>query len=126
MATATVVHFEIPARNTGRLRTFYEKAFGWKFKDSGMPGMTYLLITTGPRGSSVGGGMYQRMSASDRPRNFIGVGNIDRAIQRFKAAGGKQRVPKVEIPGQGWSFIGTDPEGNPIALFQPAGRRRRS
>ena len=122
MVAKTVVHFEIPAKNVKKLSAFYTKVFGWKFRDSGMPGMGYWLISTGPRGKSVGGGMYRRESAKDLPRNFIAVDRIDAAIRAFKAAGGKQVVPKMEIPGQGWSFIGKDPEGNPIALFQPARR----
>ncbi len=125
MTAHTVVHFEIPARNLRKLRTFYEKVFGWKFKDVRMPGMTYLTIATGPVRSTVGGGMYPRQGPRDVPRNFIGVGQIDATIRAFLKAGGKQVVPKTQIPGIGWSFIGRDPEGNPIALFKPLRSRRR-
>lgn len=122
MVVKTVVHFEIPARNIKKLSAFYAKVFGWKFRDGSMPGMNYWLITTGPRGKSVGGGMYKKMNAKDVPRNYILVAKIDPAIRKFKAAGGKQVVPKMQVPGQGWSFIGADPEGNLIAMFE-AGRR---
>jgi uncharacterized protein len=130
MANRTIVHFEIPANDVARMRDFYERSFGWSFRDSGMPGMEYWLITTGPTGKSVGGGLYKKMNPEDRPRNFVGVEEIDEAIERFKAAGGSQVVEKMEVPGQGWSFIGADPEGNLIALWEqterprPARRRR--
>ncbi len=98
-----------------------------------MPDMDYRLISTGPRGKSVGGGMYRRMGAEDRPRNFVSVDRIDEAIARFQQAGGAQIVPKMEVPGMGWSFIGADPEGNVIALWearmpsaQPRRRRART
>jgi uncharacterized protein len=121
MSTRTIVHFEIPAKDLKKLSAFYQKAFGWKFKDSGMEGMQYWLITTGPRGKSVGGAMYTKMGKEDGPRNYIGVPKIDAAIKQFKAAGGKEMMGKQEIPGVGWSFLGKDPEGNQIALFQPKG-----
>jgi len=73
--------------------------------------------------------MYRKMGEDDRPRNFIGVDKIDEAIERFKAAGGSEIVGKQEVPGQGWSFIGADPEGNALALWeqrvQPSPARRR-
>jgi hypothetical protein len=119
MATRTVVHFEIPATDPDRLRRFYSDCFGWEFRDAGAPGMQYWIIRTGPVGRSVGGGMYPKMRPDDRPRNFIGVDRIDDAIQRFREAGGRQVVEKMEVPGQGWSFIGADPEGNVIALWEP-------
>lgn len=133
MVVKTVVHFEIPASDIERLSRFYSECFGWKFEKAPMPEMEYWLITTGPRGKSVGGGMYKKMGDSDRPRNFISVDRIDPAIEKFKAAGGAEIVGKQEVPGQGWSFIGADPEGNVLALWEakmrpprPAAKKRAS
>jgi len=119
MVVKTVVHFEIPATDAERLAKFYQGVFGWRFEKALMPGMDYWLITTGPRGKSVGGGMYRRMGPEDVPRNFIHVERIDAAIRTFKAAGGTEVVGKMQVPGMGWSFIGADPEGNVIALWEP-------
>jgi len=119
MTARTIVHFEIPATDVKRLSTFYAKVFGWKFQRTGTPGIDYWIISTGPAGKSVSGGMYQRLSAEDRPRNFVGVPKIDPAIAAFKRAGGTEVVGKLEVPGMGWSFIGSDPEGNLIALWEP-------
>lgn len=121
MVVQTVVHFEIPASDAEKLVEFYSSVFGWKFEKSPMPGMDYWLITTGPRGKSVGGGMYRKTRASDGPRNFILVEDIDDSIRAFRAAGGSEVVGKAEVPGMGWSFIGADPEGNVIALWKPSG-----
>lgn len=120
MVVKTIVHFEIPANDVERLSRFYQECFDWKFEKSPMPGFDYWLIATGPRGKSVGGGMYRRTSPDERPRNFIAVDAIDTAIRTFTAAGGTQLVGKMEVPGQGWSFIGADPEGNVVALWEPA------
>lgn len=129
MVAKTIVHFEIPANDVEKLSSFYRRVFGWEFQKTEMPGMEYWLISTGPQGKSVGGGMYRRISPEDRPRNFIAVDKIDPAIEQFKAAGGSEVVGKMEVPGMGYSFIGADPEGNVIALWEPvmpASSRRRS
>lgn len=123
MVVKTVVHFEIPANDVEKQKEFYSKCFGWKFKDAKMPGFEYWLISTGPQGKSVGGGMYKRMAPNEAPRNYINVDKIDSAIETFKAAGGTEVVGKNEVPGMGWSFIGADPEGNMIALWQSMVKR---
>ncbi len=119
MSARTIVHFEIPADDPEKLSKFYGEAFGWAFQKIPMGEMTYWYITTGPQGESVTGGMYSKMRPDDRPRNFVRVEEIDAAIGQFLGAGGRELVSKREVPGQGWSFIGLDPEGNPIALWEP-------
>ena len=91
-----------------------------------MSDMDYWMISTGPRGKSVGGGMYKRTGATDVPRNYINVDKIDKHIEAFKNAGGREVVGKMEVPSMGWSFIGADPEGNLIALFEATVAPRRS
>ncbi|MDG7021750.1 MAG: VOC family protein, partial [Nitrososphaerota archaeon] len=73
MSSRTVVHFEIPANEPERLSKFYADVLGWKFKKTEVVDMEYWTISTGPRGKSVGGGMYKRSGPEDVPRNFIGV-----------------------------------------------------
>jgi len=125
MVTKTVVHFEIPANDLARLSKFYSDVFGWKFEKAQMSDMEYWTISTGPRGKSVGGGMYKRTGATDVPRNYIGVDKIDKHIEAFKKAGGREVVGKMEVPNMGWSYIGADPEGNLIALFEGMAAPRR-
>ncbi|MDG6923669.1 MAG: VOC family protein [Nitrososphaerota archaeon] len=125
MVVKTIVHFEIPADDVEKLSKFYGEVFGWKFKNASMPGMDYWLISTGPQGKSVGGGMYKKMGPDERPRNYIGVSSVDETAETLKNAGGKIMVKKQEVPGFGWTVIAADPEGNPIALFQPVMRARR-
>ncbi len=126
MVTKTVTHFEIPASDVERLSKFYSDVFGWKFEKVPMGGgMDYWMINTGPRNGSVGGGMYKKQMEMETPRNYIAVDDIDAAIVTFASAGGKEAVGKQEVPGFGWSFIGMDPEGNAIGLFQGTARPPR-
>jgi uncharacterized protein len=126
MVVRTIVHFEIPANDVERLARFYRECLGWQFRKVELPGLDYWLIATGPPGKSVGGGMYRKMSPDERPRNFVAVEAIDPAIRAFLDAGGTQVVGKMEVPGQGWSFVGADPEGNVLALWEPLMPARRS
>jgi uncharacterized protein len=125
MVIKTIVHFEIPANDTAKLSKFYADTFGWTFKNANMPGMEYWMVSTGPARRSVGGGMYKKMGPTDGPRNYVGVDNIDFAIATFKANGGTEVVAKQEVPGMGWSFIGADPEGNLVGIYQAPPRRVR-
>jgi uncharacterized protein len=126
MVIKTIVHFEIPANDLAKMSKFYSDVFGWKFEKAQMSDMEYWMISTGPRGKSVGGGMYKRTGATDVPRNYIGVDKIDKHIEAFKKAGGREVVGKMEVPKMGWSYIGADPEGNLIALFETMAPPRRT
>ena len=125
MVVKTIVHFEIPANDIAKLSKFYADVFGWKFEKGRMSDMEYWTISTGPRSKSVGGGMYKRTGATDVPRNYIGVDKIDKHIEAFRKAGGREVVGKMEVPKMGWSYIGADPEGNLIALFERVSAPRR-
>ena len=125
LVVKTIVHFEIPADDVSRLSKFYKDVFGWKIEKSPMPDFDYWVIATGPEGESVGGGMYKKDGPQDGPRNFIQVEKIDPAIAAFKKAGGKEKMGKAEVPNVGFTFIGTDPEGNAIGLFEPRRTARR-
>lgn len=99
---------------------FYGELFGWKFEKQSMPGMDYWMIeTTGKGPNDLGGGMYIKQGENERPRFYVTVENIDDHTNRFKQAGGIVMVEKQEIPGVGYSVLGTDPEGNALGLFQP-------
>src|SRR2546427_12783073 len=100
MVTKTIVHFEIPANEVEKLSDFYRTVFGWKFEKAKMPGFDYWLISTGPRGKSVGGGMYKREGPNDGARNFIGAEEMESAIGTFKKADGTERMRNKEVPRQ--------------------------
>lgn len=122
----SLVHFEIPAKDAAKLSKFYQGLFGWKFQKWDGP-MEYWMIETGPQGQSVGGGMFPK-STAPKPeqatgRNFYYTSNIDRSIKKAQDLGAKVLQPKTEIPGQGWSALLADPEGNAFGFFQGAANR---
>jgi uncharacterized protein len=114
-----IVHFEIPVSDAERMSRFYSDLFDWNISKQSMPGMDYWMIeTTGTGPDHLGGGMYVKQDLKESPRFYVGVDDIDAHTQRFKDAGGMIVVEKQEVPGFGWSVMGTDPEGNVVGLFQ--------
>ena len=123
----TIVHFEIPAENVEKLSKFYHELFGWKFVHSPIPGMDYWLIHTVPTDEQgmperpgINGGMYVKENEMQIPTNWISVEDIDAYSKKLVDLGGKIVVEKIEIPNVGWTAVGIDPEGNQVAMMQPA------
>jgi predicted enzyme related to lactoylglutathione lyase len=122
----TIVHFEIPANDVQKLKQFYSQLFGWKIEKAPGP-IEYWLIGTVPTDEKgmllrpgVNGGMYKRERPENKPVNYISVDSIDKSIELVKTLGGKIVQGKQEVMGVGWVAIALDPEGNQIAMLQPA------
>jgi hypothetical protein len=118
-----IVHFEIPAKDPERLRKFYENVFNWKFKNSAAQNMQYWNITTGTKHTpGVNGGLYKKGSKNQTPVNYISTPDLEESMAEVERAGGHITVGRRETAGHGATAIGTDPEGNPIGLFESLDR----
>jgi len=107
-----IVHFEINAKDASRAKRFYTSVFGWKYKDSSMPGLEYYLID----GANPGGAI-NPMQQEPGPVVYFDTDNIDTSIATVRKVGGKSD-DKMAIPGQGWFAACVDTEGNKFSLFQ--------
>ena len=128
MMEGDILHYEIPAKNPAKLSKFYADVVGWKFSDSGIPGMKYLVIKTSAKTQLPSGGMYKKSANDTGPRTYLKVKNIDVSTKKLQKNGGKVLVPKQAVPGMGWSVVAVDIEGNPLGLFQidrNAGKARK-
>jgi len=124
-----VVHFEMPAEDKQRMRTFYESVFGWQTHQLGKEMGEYVTVTTTDtdqdrmvtKPGTINGGFYQRTvdPVSQYPSVVIQVKDLNASIEKVKNAGGKISGKPETIPGIGqWaSFI--DTEGNRISMMQP-------
>ena len=107
-----IVHFEINAKDASRAKKFYSSLFGWKYKDSDVPGIEYYLIDgTTPAGA------INPMQSEPGPVVYFDSDNIDASIATVRELGGKAD-DKMPIPGQGWFAACADTEGNKFSLFQ--------
>lgn len=120
-----VVHFEIPADDVERARTFYNKAFGWKV--NAIPGMPYTIFhttPTDPKGmvqtpGNINGGMLQRQAPIQNLVITIQVADVEASCKAIVKAGGKVVRPKAAVQGIGFSAYVQDTEGNTVGLIQP-------
>ena len=107
-----MVHFELPAKDAGRAKTFWSGVMGWEFGDSGMPGMEYYMVRTG---EDQGGAVYP--SDETGTKLYFDTDDIDASIAKVRELGGKAG-DKQPIPGIGWFTHCTDTEGNAFSLYQ--------
>jgi uncharacterized protein len=126
-----VQHFEIPADDIARARTFYESSFGWNTKEWPMPdGSNYIGLYTGPVDEQnmwkepgfINGGMVQRGGQFPvmSPTIAVVVADLDATLEKIKAAGGTVVMNKIELAGTGWYAYIKDTEGNVIGVWQEA------
>ena len=110
-----ILHFEINTQDPQRAKKFYTSVFGWKYKDSDIPGVEYYLID----GVTPSGGINPIAEApkTKAPTVYFGTEDIDATVKKIKDSGGKAEE-KQPIPGQGYFAACTDPEGNAFSLFQ--------
>lgn len=120
-----VVHFEIPADDIERARSFYREAFGWQMQP--MPEMEYTGITTtesdetGPtEPGAINGGLCSREDPITGPVVTIDVADIDQALTRVEQLGGKVAMPRQAVADMGFAAYFYDPDGNLMGLWQSA------
>jgi len=124
MVDHTIIHFDIPADDVEKLKSFYSQLFGWKIEKTPGP-MNYYMIQTVPTDENgmilragVNGGMMKKQTTDQKPVNYIGVESVEEYSKKIKTLGGKIIVPKMEVPGVGWWVLAEDPEGNRFAILQ--------
>jgi predicted enzyme related to lactoylglutathione lyase len=111
---------ELYAGNGAEALAFYGKLFGWT-KDSefdmGPMGVYYLFAEHGKQT----GGMMTKPENVTMPcwSYYFIVPEIDAAIERVNAGGGKVVHGPMEVPGNSWVIQALDPQGAFFALVAP-------
>ncbi len=117
------VWYELTTTDTSAALAFYGKVFGWDARDSGLPGMKYLLLSAA---SVELGGMLSLADAGCDTATppfwlgYIGSDDVDKDAARVKAAGGKVHSEPADIPGIGRFAVVADPHGASFVLFRGA------
>jgi uncharacterized protein len=124
-----VVHFEIPADNVERAKSFYQKAFDWQINQ--YPGMEYHMVGTTPvdqktqvptEPGAINGGMTKRNSEVKNTVITIDVQDIDSSLKSIEKLGGKTVQKKQPVGDMGFTAYFKDTEGNIVGLWQSARR----
>jgi predicted enzyme related to lactoylglutathione lyase len=127
MIMSKVVHFEIPADDLDRAKSFYGSVFGWELQTVPMNEGEYTSVKTTEvdeqtqlpiEPGAINGGMFQRAEQLTSPVITIDVDGIDDALKQIEAAGGTTVTPRTAIPGMGAFAYFKDPEGNVLGLWE--------
>ncbi len=115
--SSRVVHFELPVDDFKRAGDFYRNVFGWEI--TAYPGEAeYYLVKTGEEGElGIDGGLTAR-SALSHTTNTVDVADLDEAVAKVEANGGRVFAPRMEIPNVGWLAYVEDTEGNVLGMMQ--------
>jgi predicted enzyme related to lactoylglutathione lyase len=109
-----VVHMEFPSADADRAQAFWGGLFGWKFGDSGMPGMDYRMAQVA---DGVGAAVFASENRSGHPNIYLDTDNIDESIEKVRELGG-EADDRAPVPGHGWFASCRDCEGTAFHLWQ--------
>ena len=123
-----VVHFEIPADDLDRAKTFYSQLFGWRVQDWPLAdGSVYVgartvevdEATSLPKEpGAINGGIVKRDGISRTPQVTVNVASIDEYLQKVMTAGGGVLKGKTAIENMGYYAYVSDTEGNLLGLWE--------
>jgi predicted enzyme related to lactoylglutathione lyase len=118
------VWYELITTDTESAKAFYAGVVGWRARGASAPGSDYSLFTIGD--SPVGGlvGLPEearRMGAVPHWMGYVGVDDVDAAVDRVKELGGAVHVPPTDVFAISRFSVVADPQMATLALVK--GRR---
>jgi predicted enzyme related to lactoylglutathione lyase len=118
-----VVHFELPADDINRAKTFYSKVFGWSIQTFDPEYFLATTVETDEEGQpeasgAINGGIKKRKDKSEAPVIVVHVDDIDASIAKAEKHGGKVVLPKMIIDHIMYYARVQDCEGNVIGIGQ--------
>lgn len=108
---ARLNYVELPVRDVGTAKVFYERAFGWSLTEFGP---TYASTMSGDTDIGLQG---DPAEATRAPLPVIDVDDLEAALDAVTLAGGMIVRPIFSFPG-GRRFQFLDPSGNEIACMK--------
>ncbi len=117
------IWYENMTQDLDKAVAFYRDVVGWDVRDSGMPGMRYMIF--GKDGKDVGGmASWAEMGQPGKQPRWLGhifTPDVDAETAAVVADGGTRYRPPSDIPGVGRFSVVADPQGAEYLLFQPNG-----
>jgi predicted enzyme related to lactoylglutathione lyase len=111
---------DLVTENPDAVKPFYAALFGWQFEEGRALGAPYTLVKSG--GQYIAG-----ISKTQRPRpeqpvsqwlSFMSVADVDRAVEKTRAAGGSVVAGPLDLPNIGRGAVVLDPDGAPLGLLR--------
>jgi len=119
-----VVHFEIIGSDANALRSYYGELFGWEFDTSSPVSAAvseptnygFIDQITTSDGIGIPGGVGGGAGYHGRAIFYVGVADIEAALQKAESLGGTRRLGPAQAPTGLVVGHFTDPEGNLIGV----------
>jgi predicted enzyme related to lactoylglutathione lyase len=119
-----VVHFEVVGKDPARLRKYFGELFGWDFdvpspvaqEVSDPESYGFLDLVTSADGAGIPGGVGGGAGYESHALFYVGVPNVEAALQRAEELGGKRVMGPATSPNGLVVGHFTDPEGTLIGV----------
>lgn len=111
-----ITHIELSTRDIEESKKFYSDVFEWKIQD--FPGMDYATFEA-EGGTGGGFSPVSEDSPAVSTLIYINTPELEKTLQKIKAAGGTILMDGYDIQGVGRMATFKDPTGNMVALLQP-------
>lgn len=114
------IWYDLMTSDLHKAMAFYSAVVGWETRDSGMPGMPYVIF--GKNGKDIGGMMSWQAMGMNKPtawKGHIFARDVDAELAAVVADGGTQHRPVASIPEVGRFAVVSDPQGAEYLLFEP-------
>ncbi|MGI8751047.1 MAG: VOC family protein, partial [Acidimicrobiales bacterium] len=119
-----VVHFEVIGNDPHRLRGYYRELFGWSFvtpspvahEVSEPESCGFVELTTSNDGTGIRGGIGGGQGYKSHAVFYVGVPDVEAALQRAETLGGTRVMGPVVSPSGLAVGHFTDPEGTLIGV----------
>jgi predicted enzyme related to lactoylglutathione lyase len=115
------IWYELITADPAAAADFYGAVVGWQAADAGVPGMDYRILSH--QGDGVAGIMTLPPAAGEAGMRagwfgYLGVGDVDAAVDAVVAAGGRIHMEAQDIPSVGRLAMVADPQGVPFYLMR--------
>jgi len=112
-------YLELHSTDATRAKSFYAELFGWKTKDTPVPGLgTYTEIDT-QEGPGAGLTAQREPGARSTWLAYVRVAKIDETVARAQKLGATVVTPRTDIKEGSFAVL-QDPAGARIGVFQKA------
>ncbi len=111
------VWFELVVPDIDKAKRFYPETFGFGTSEMDMGDFKYTMLT---RGEQSIGGVVNPQGGPQPPHwaQYLSVDDVDEALKRVEANGGKVLAPAFDIPTVGRMAPVADPQGATLMLFK--------
>jgi predicted enzyme related to lactoylglutathione lyase len=118
-AMPTLCHFEIPADDIKKIRTFYSRLFDWEMKRTELENEYWIFKTKKLNGEKgVSGAIEKQHSPQQAITCCFCVESIEEYSAKIKELGGEVFVEKSAVPGRGYYAYCLDPEGRCFVIWK--------